>query len=132
MLSRTSKTRRFFDLTQLALSFASVCAVADASCPQSPSRWHSGYYAGLPTENGSFEDRRIGDLARVDRKRREAEQQSLRRRTALGVEVSIPVFAQDVALPRQDAAAASFLDAASMTYQAPLVAYVLHSPARPA
>jgi hypothetical protein len=79
MLAATAKTKRFLETVQLGLSFVSVCAVLDASrIPVSPDR-QPGYYAGIPFNNGAAEDRRLGDLARADRKRREAEQQGIRR-----------------------------------------------------
>ena len=75
-------------MIQVVLTFVSVCAVLETSRIQLPLDRPSGYYAGIPQENDASRDRRIGDLARADRKRREAEQQSLRRgmkRGAFGV-----------------------------------------------
>jgi hypothetical protein len=81
MLSPTVKTKRFLDLIQLVLTFASVCAVVDASFIHSYER--AGYYASGPLQSGARGSRLIGDLARVERKRREAEQQANRRQSEL-------------------------------------------------
>jgi hypothetical protein len=79
MLAATAKSKRYLDLVQLVLSFASVCAVVDASdlLPQRPSV--PGYYSSIPTPRDSHVDRRLADLARVERQRREAEQHASRR-----------------------------------------------------
>jgi hypothetical protein len=79
MLAATAKSKRYLDLIQLVLSFASVCAVVDASefIPQRPSV--PGYYRSVPAPRETNVDRRIADLARVERQRREAEQHASRR-----------------------------------------------------
>ena len=75
-------------MTQLVLTFVSVCAVLETSRLQLPLDRPPGYYAGIPQHNKASGDRRIGDLARAERKRREAAQQSIRsgiERGTLGV-----------------------------------------------
>ena len=84
MLAATAKTKRVLEAIQLGLSFVSVCAVLEASALPSPVDARPGYYAGVPHPDRSFGDRRLRDLARTERKRREAEQQSSRRRGELG------------------------------------------------
>jgi hypothetical protein len=84
MLAPTPKTRRFLELTQFVLTFASACAVVEASRIQAPLHDRPGYYASLPQQRETSRDRSIGDLARVERKRREAEQHASRRGSELG------------------------------------------------
>jgi hypothetical protein len=85
MVAPKPKTKRFLESIQLLLSFASVCAVVDATRIQAPLHNHSGYYASVPQRSGARGDRSLGDLARVDRKRREAEQHASRRGARLEV-----------------------------------------------
>jgi hypothetical protein len=63
---------------QFVVTFASTCAVVEASRVYAAPDLRSGYHSTLPGQS-ERSDRRIGDLARVDRKRREAEQQASRR-----------------------------------------------------
>jgi hypothetical protein len=79
MLAATPKTKRFLELTQFVLTFASTCAVIEASRIHVPLHDRPGYYASAPQPREVSDDRSIDDLARMDRKRREAEQQSSRR-----------------------------------------------------
>ena len=79
MLPKTPRTKRFLEMIQFVLTFVSVCAVLETSRIQSPLDRSPGYYAGIPQNNEAYGDRRIGDLARVERRRREAAQQSIRR-----------------------------------------------------
>ena len=65
-------------MTQLVLTFVSVCAVLETSRIQLPLDRAPGVYAGIPQNNEASGDRRIGDLARVERRRREAAQESIR------------------------------------------------------
>ena len=77
MRASTARKKRFLEIGQVVLAFASVCAVA-------------AYTRGLAAENGPGRhftapheehravDRRFNDLARVERKRREAEQRRSR------------------------------------------------------
>ena len=88
MLLPKPKTTRFLELTQLVLTFVSVCSVVDASRIHSPPDGRPGYYASIPHPHETSNDRRLGDLARVERKRREAEQHASRRRAELGESVS--------------------------------------------
>jgi hypothetical protein len=74
------KTTRWLETIQLVLTFVSVCSVADASLSHAPPDRRPGYYAPGPQESDSTGDRRLADLARVERKRREAEQHASRRR----------------------------------------------------
>jgi hypothetical protein len=74
------KTKRLLETIQLVLTFASTCAVADTLRIELPHHDRPGYYAaGTSPYSERGGDRRLADLARADRKRREAEQQSSRR-----------------------------------------------------
>jgi hypothetical protein len=73
------KTKRLLETIQLVLTFASTCAVADTLRIELPPHDRPGYYAGTSPHSERGGDRRLADLARADRKRREAEQQSSRR-----------------------------------------------------
>ena len=66
-------------MTQLVVTFVSVCAVLETSRIQLPLDRPPGVYAGIPQHNEASGDRRLGDLARAERRRREAAQQSIRR-----------------------------------------------------
>jgi hypothetical protein len=83
MLAPTTKNKRFYSIVQFALSFASTCAVIEASGMHAAAEQRTGYYASVPLHSERSGDRRVGDLARAERKRREAQQQSNRR----GIEV---------------------------------------------
>jgi hypothetical protein len=72
MLSPKPKTRRFLETIQVVLSFASVCAVVDASLIQGRGSEASGYYSGGSPQREARADRLMSDLARTERKRREA------------------------------------------------------------
>jgi hypothetical protein len=84
MLAPTAKNKRFLEVTQFVLTFASTCAVVEASRIHAPLHDRPGYYASVPQQQEASLDRSIGDLARVERKRREAEQHSSRRGVELG------------------------------------------------
>ncbi len=71
-------------MIQVALTFVSVCAAIETSRIQLPLDRPPGYYAGIPHDNEAYGDRRLGDLARAERRRREAAQQSIRH----GIELS--------------------------------------------
>ena len=72
MLAPAAKSKRFLEMIQLVLSFASVCAVVDSTIIDVLPRDPTGYYTrGAPQEARG--DRLFGDLARAERKRREAE-----------------------------------------------------------
>jgi len=72
MLAPAAKTKRFLEMIQIVLSFASVCAVIDATIIDVLPRDPTGYYtSGAPPEARG--DRQFGDLARAERRRREAE-----------------------------------------------------------
>lgn len=89
MLAPTPKTQRFLEAIQITLTFASVCAIVDATASVSTRERAAGFYASAPHESERSMDRRITDLARADRKRREAEQLANRRKLASAV-VSVP------------------------------------------
>lgn len=74
MLAGTPKVKRFLDLVQIVLSFVSVCAVVDASRTTSLREDLPGYHSSIPGSRETERDRRFADLARAERKRREAEQ----------------------------------------------------------
>lgn len=82
MLAATRNGRRFLEVTQILLGFVSTCTVVDASRIQAAPHDRPGYSAALPLESDSS-DRRLGDLARAERKRRETEQLASRRAGAL-------------------------------------------------
>jgi hypothetical protein len=79
MLAPTPKNKRFLEITQFVLTFASTCAVVETSRIHAPLHDRPGYYASVPQQREASGDRSIGDLARVERKRRETEQHSSRR-----------------------------------------------------
>jgi hypothetical protein len=72
MLSPRPKTRRFLETIQVVLSFVSVCAVVDATLIQEWGHDAAGYYSGGSPQREARADRLISDLARTERKRREA------------------------------------------------------------
>jgi hypothetical protein len=72
MLSPTAKTKRYLETIQVVLSFASVCAVVDASFVRETARDPAGYHAGGSPQGEARADRLLSDLARTERKRREA------------------------------------------------------------
>jgi hypothetical protein len=74
MLAPRPKTKRLLETVQILLTFASVCAVVDASWIHTSPHGGAGYYAGGGLPQGRARgDRQLGDLARTERKRREAE-----------------------------------------------------------
>jgi hypothetical protein len=80
MLAGTRNRKRFLEMTQLVLAFIGTCTVVDTTIPQ-PAHGRPGFAASLPLRATTL-DRRFNDLARTDRKRREAEQQTSRRAAA--------------------------------------------------
>jgi hypothetical protein len=85
MLAAKPKTKRFLESIQILLTFASVCAVVETTRLRGPLHEPLGYYASVPQPSGARGDRRLADLARTERKRREAEQQASRRGAKLGI-----------------------------------------------
>ncbi|HUQ53037.1 MAG TPA: hypothetical protein VM692_12505 [Gammaproteobacteria bacterium] len=79
MLAPKPKARRFLEMTQFVLTLASACAVVDASRIQTAAPDRPGYHTSVPQPRQAARDRSLGDLARVERKRREAEQHASRR-----------------------------------------------------
>jgi hypothetical protein len=79
MLAPTGKTQRVLETIQFVLTFVSVCAVVDATRIHSPSERGAGYYARAPQQVETWADRSITDLARAERKRREAEFKAMSR-----------------------------------------------------
>lgn len=79
MPATNSHKKRFLELTQLLLAFVGTCGVADTTIPHGT---HSrpGYSASIPIE-ATTGDRRFADLARTERRRREALQLASRRPT---------------------------------------------------
>lgn len=74
MLAPRPKTKRFLEKVQILLTFASVCAVIDASLLPPRPQGGAGYYDGSGMPQGRVRgDRLLGDLARTERKRREVE-----------------------------------------------------------
>jgi hypothetical protein len=72
MLSAKPKTKRFFETIQFVLTFASACAVVDTTRVYALSDSQPGYHAPTPQRSGISGDRRLADLARSERKRRES------------------------------------------------------------
>ncbi len=85
MLAATRK-KRFLELTQLVLAFIGTCTVLDGTVPHGATH-RPGFSSSLPLR-ATTGDRRFADLARTDRKRREAEQQTSRRAAAREVAVA--------------------------------------------
>jgi hypothetical protein len=84
MLAPKPKTKRLLETIQFALTFASACAVVDASRVDPAPLQRPGYHASVPQPREVARDRTLGDLARIERKRREAEQHSNRHGLELG------------------------------------------------
>ena len=78
MLAPKPKTKRLLEAIQFALTFASACAVVDASRIHAAPQQRPGYHASIPQPREAARDRALSDLARIERKRREAEQSSSR------------------------------------------------------
>ena len=85
MLAATRHRKRFLELTQLMLAFIGTCTVVDTTVPHTP-LGRPGFAATQPLPTATH-DRRFNDLARTDRKRREAEQRLSRRAAARAVQV---------------------------------------------
>jgi hypothetical protein len=85
MVSAKPHKKRFLELTQLLLAFIGTCSVVDSSIPHGANH-RPGFAATVPLEAGSG-DRRFADLARTERRRREALQRSSRR--AAGTQTAI-------------------------------------------
>ena len=84
MLAPKPKTKRLLEITQIVLTFASVCTVIDACRIDPKPSEHAGYYASRPQQSGVQRDRLLGDLARTERKRREAALRALVRQRVRG------------------------------------------------
>jgi hypothetical protein len=72
MLSPTPKTKRFLEKIQILLAFGSVYTVADATFVQAQPHDAAGYYAGRTSLDEARESNLFRELARSERKRREA------------------------------------------------------------
>ena len=72
MLSPGPKTKRLLETIQVVLSFASVCAAVDASFIQGRLHEAAGYSARGSPQREARGDRLVSDLARTERRRREA------------------------------------------------------------
>ena len=77
MVAANPPKKRLLELTQLLLAFIGTCSVVDSTIPHGTHQ-RPGLAASVPLEAGSH-DRRFADLARSERKRREAQQLSSRR-----------------------------------------------------
>jgi hypothetical protein len=71
MLAPTAKTKRFLEKIQIVLTFASFCAVVDATFVDALPHDATGYHAGNAPQAEAHGDRLFNDLARTERKRRE-------------------------------------------------------------
>ena len=76
-------SKRFLETIQFVLTLASTCAVVEASRAEPPLHDRPGYHVGVPAQRAA-RDRSMSDLVRMERKRREAEQQLSRRSAKLG------------------------------------------------
>jgi hypothetical protein len=73
MLAANPKTKRLLETIQLVLTFVSVCAVLETTRIHSSPEDPPGYRTSVPQRSEGQGDRRLGDLARSERKRRESE-----------------------------------------------------------
>jgi hypothetical protein len=73
MVAPPAKTKRLLERIQILLTFASFCAVVDATFIDALPHDSTGYYPAGPSQDEARGDRLFGDLARTERKRREAE-----------------------------------------------------------
>jgi hypothetical protein len=73
MLTAKPKTKRFLETIQFVLTFASACAVVDTTRVHALPDSQPRYYAGTSQQSETRGDRRLSDLARSERKRRESE-----------------------------------------------------------
>ena len=87
MLAAAFKNRRFLEIIQFALALASTCAVVETSSIPAAPHDRPGFYASVPHPREA-RDRSIADLARMERRRREAEQRSSRRGFGLELKLS--------------------------------------------
>ena len=71
MLAPTAQTKRFLEKIQIVLTFASFCAVVDATFVDALPHDATGYHAGNAPQAEAHGDRLFNDLARTERKRRE-------------------------------------------------------------
>jgi hypothetical protein len=81
MLLAKLSTKRLLETIQFVLTFASACAVVETTRIEAPLHDRPGYFATVPQPREAG-DRRLNDLARADRKRREADQHASRREAA--------------------------------------------------
>jgi hypothetical protein len=72
MLTAKPQTKRFLEAIQFVLTLASTCAVIETMHVPAPPPGDPGYYASNRQAPGTERDRRLADLARAERKRREA------------------------------------------------------------
>jgi hypothetical protein len=73
MLAPAAKTKRLLERIQILLTFASFCAVVDATFIDAQPDDATGYYPAGQPQQGARGDTLFRDLARTERKRREAE-----------------------------------------------------------
>lgn len=73
MLAPTAKTKSLLEKIQVLLTFASFCAVVDATFVAALPHDPTGYYPAGAPQREARGDRLFSDLARTERKRREAE-----------------------------------------------------------
>lgn len=76
MLRCLANKKRFLEITQIVLAFVSVIAAADATRSRTAYDLRSPAVAADFVGEGRDPDRRFNDLARFERKRREAAQRS--------------------------------------------------------
>ena len=76
-------SKRSLEIIQFVLTLASTCAVVEASRAEASPHDRPGYHVSVPAQREA-RDRSMSDLARTERKRREAEQQLSRRGAKLG------------------------------------------------
>jgi hypothetical protein len=76
-------SKRTLEIIQFVLTLASTCAIVEASRAEASLHDRPGYHVSVPAQREA-RDRSMSDLARMERKRREAEQQLSRRGARLG------------------------------------------------
>lgn len=77
MAAANRNKNRLLEITQVVLAFISTCGALDATIPHG-THPRAGFAASVPLE-ATGRDRRFADLARTERKRREALQLTSRR-----------------------------------------------------
>lgn len=86
MAAANRNKKRFLEMTQVLLAFIGTCGVVNSTVPHG-AHHRPGFAATVPLK-ASAGDRRLADLARSERKRREAQQLASRRAAGLKIAVA--------------------------------------------